>query len=128
MRPGNSGGLIRNFFVAISRLFPLSPPEFRLIKRQHSNTLTLTSWSTNMNHRLLPFAVVLDRVGMSRTQLYRLINAGEFPKPVRIGRLRVAFLEEEVNAWIAARIETRDDEADRAFRRERAIRVQGGRS
>ena len=78
--------------------------------------------------RLIPMSVVLDRVCMSRTQLYRLINAGEFPKPVRIGRLRVAFLEEEVNAWIAARIETRGDEADRELRRERAIRVQGGRS
>ena len=44
-----------------------------------------------MSERLIPAVVVLDRVCMSRTQLYRLINAGEFPKPVPVGRQRVAF-------------------------------------
>ena len=50
--------------------------------------------------RILPMTVVLDRVGMSKTQLYRLINSGAFPTPVPVGRNRIGFLESEVNAWI----------------------------
>ena len=50
--------------------------------------------------RLIPTDVVLDRICMSKTQMYRLINAGEFPKPIPVGRHRVGFLESEVDAWI----------------------------
>ena len=58
-----------------------------------------------MSERLIPTSVVLDRICLSKTQLYRLINAGEFPRPIPIGRLRVAFLETEVAAWIDKRIQ-----------------------
>lgn len=73
--------------------------------------------------RLLPTAVVLDRVCMSKTQLYRLINSGEFPKPIPISRNRVAFLESEVNAWIENRLRLRDEGHGVEARRERAIRA-----
>ena len=78
--------------------------------------------------RLLPTAVVLDRVCMSKTQLYRLINAGEFPKPVPVGRQRVAFLDSEIAAWIETRVRLREDGIGAEARRERAIRAVGGRS
>ena len=81
-----------------------------------------------MSDRLIPAVVVLDRVCMSRTQLYRLINAGEFPKPVPIGRQRVAFLEAEVAAWIENRTRLRDEGVGAETRRQRAIRAVGGRS
>ena len=77
--------------------------------------------------RLLPTSVVLDRICMSKTQLYRLINAGEFPKPVPVGRQRIAFLETEVTAWIEARMRMRDEGVGAIARRERAIRAVGGR-
>mgnify|MGYP001590204482 CR=1 FL=1 len=79
-----------------------------------------------MSDRLIPTVVVLDRICMSKTQLYRLINAGEFPRPVPIGRLRVAFLETEVAAWIEERSRRREEGAE--MRRQRAIRAVGGRS
>ena len=44
------------------------------------------------------------RTSLSKTELYRRIAAGTFPKPVRLGRQRVAFLERDVNNWIEARI------------------------
>lgn len=81
-----------------------------------------------MPDRFLPTAVVLDRICISKTQLYRKINAGEFPKPVPIGKQRVAFLEAEVQAWMDARIEARDQGEGSAARRTRAIRAVGGRS
>ena len=79
------------------------------------------------NLKLLPTAVVLDRVCMSKTQLYRLINAGEFPAPAPVGRHRVGFIEAEVNAWIEQRIKMRDEGVGAESRRQRAIRAVGGR-
>ena len=79
------------------------------------------------NLKLLPTAVVLDRVCMSKTQLYRLINAGEFPAPVPVGRHRIGFIEAEVNAWIDTRIAMRDAGVGAEARRQRAVRAVGGR-
>jgi prophage regulatory protein len=80
-----------------------------------------------MAERLLPVNVVLDRVCLSKTQLYRLVNLGDFPRPVPIGRQRVGFLESEVNAWIDSRLRLRDDALGAERRRARAIRAVGGR-
>lgn len=77
--------------------------------------------------RLLPTAVVLDRISMSKPTMYRLINAGEFPKPVPVGRQRVAFVESEVQAWIDQRVGLRDAGVGAAERHERAVRAVGGR-
>lgn len=77
--------------------------------------------------RLLTLDEVLDRVCLGKTQVYRLIHAGEFPKQVPIGRQRVAFLESEVLAWIESRLSLREEGAGAETRRERAIRAVGGR-
>jgi prophage regulatory protein len=79
-----------------------------------------------MSDRLIPTVVVLDRICMSKTQMYRLINAGEFPRPLPIGRHRVGFLESEINAWIEARLRLRDEGVGAEMRRARAIRAVGG--
>ena len=44
------------------------------------------------------------RTSLSKTELYRRIAAGTFPKPVRLGPQRVAFLEKDVENWILAHI------------------------
>ena len=64
---------------------------------------------------------------MSKTQLYRLIKAGEFPAPVPVGRHRIGFIEAEVNAWIDTRIAMRDAGVGAESRRQRAVRAVGGR-
>ena len=48
----------------------------------------------------------------SRSQLYRLIRAGKFPKPIRLGENRVAFCEHEIDAWIELKIAERDAALD----------------
>lgn len=55
--------------------------------------------------RLLGVRDVLFRVGFSRTHLWRLVAAGEFPAPLKFGR-RVYWPEAEVEAWLAAVIAT----------------------
>lgn len=55
--------------------------------------------------RLLRLADVRDRVPYSRSTIYQLIAEGKFPKPVNLGARAVAWLECEIEAWIAERIE-----------------------
>jgi prophage regulatory protein len=60
--------------------------------------------------RLLPIQEVSVRTSLSRSEIYRRIGLGEFPKPVRLSGSpasrggRVAFLASEIDAWIAARV------------------------
>ena len=56
-------------------------------------------------HRL---AEVKRRTGLSRSEIYRRIAAGDFPKPIKLGERASAWAEHEVTAWIAARIALRD--------------------
>lgn len=58
--------------------------------------------------RLLRLPEVLYLTGLSRSNIYRKIKAGTFPASVDLGANSVAFLEEEVLAWIQARIDERD--------------------
>lgn len=44
---------------------------------------------------------------LSRPLLSLMADAGEFPKPVRLGERRIAFVRAEVEEWIDARIAAR---------------------
>jgi prophage regulatory protein len=46
--------------------------------------------------------------GLPRSTLFALVAEGKFPKPVKLGPKSIAWLDEEVGAWIAARIAERD--------------------
>lgn len=74
-----------------------------------------------MSDRLIPLSAILERVCISKTDLYRRINRGEFPKPVPIGRHRIAFVEAEVANWISSRMEARDNAEGVDVRRARAL-------
>lgn len=54
--------------------------------------------------KLLRLNQVLDRVGLSRSTLYALIKAGEFPRQRQLSARSVGWVEAEVNAWIASKI------------------------
>ena len=45
------------------------------------------------------------RVPYSRAHLYRLEDQGEFPKRKRIGANRIAWVRDEVERWLADRME-----------------------
>jgi prophage regulatory protein len=47
---------------------------------------------------------VLRRVGYSRSTVYQLIAEGKFPKPISLGARAVAWLESDIDEWIASRI------------------------
>jgi prophage regulatory protein len=57
---------------------------------------------------ILRKAEVLTRTRKSETSLYRDMDAGTFPRPIKIGPRAVGWLESEVNEWLAERIAERD--------------------
>ncbi|CAN7219035.1 AlpA family phage regulatory protein [Mesorhizobium sp. LjNodule214] len=65
---------------------------------------------------------VIDRVPFSKTQIYRKIADGTFPRPVPLGPHRVAWLESEIDAWVAERLAARDALKGLEERRLRASR------
>lgn len=53
---------------------------------------------------LLRLPSVCAVVGLSKSQIYRLIRAGEFPAGIALGANSVAWPAERVHAWIAEKI------------------------
>jgi prophage regulatory protein len=52
---------------------------------------------------------VEDRTGLSRSTIYLRIQEGTFPRPISLGAQAVGWLEHEIEAWLAACIENRDN-------------------
>ncbi|MFL1557951.1 helix-turn-helix transcriptional regulator [Pseudomonas sp. O11] len=59
---------------------------------------------------LLRLPAVLQLVGLSKTQVYRLARAGEFPAPVRLGANSVAWPATHIQAWIDDKVSGSADE------------------
>lgn len=53
---------------------------------------------------LIRLTVVLQRTALSKTSIYDLMKAGDFPASIPLGGKSVAWVESEVNQWIADRI------------------------
>ena len=56
----------------------------------------------NPNDRLLRREEVEARCGIARSTIYRLMNEGLFPQPLRIGGRTVRWLESEIIVWLAS--------------------------
>ena len=51
---------------------------------------------------------VEKRTGLSRSTIYLRIQEGTFPRPIKLGARAVGWLENEIEAWLAERMEIRD--------------------
>ncbi|MFI0845912.1 helix-turn-helix transcriptional regulator [Mesorhizobium sp. IMUNJ 23232] len=80
-----------------------------------------------MSDRFISMDEVIDRVSFSKTHIYRKIADGTFPRPVPLGLHKVAFLEREINDWVAGRLDARERgegaEARRTHARKLASRL-----
>jgi prophage regulatory protein len=54
--------------------------------------------------RMLRLPQVIDATGLGKTKIYELQGHGDFPMRVKITAHSVAWVEEDVQAWLAARI------------------------
>ncbi len=53
---------------------------------------------------MLRLREVCQRTGISKSQVHRLVDRGDFPQPVKLSARAVAFVESEVETWLQARI------------------------
>ena len=44
---------------------------------------------------------VADKVSLGKSTIYRMIAKGDFPKPFSLAANRSAWLEEDINKWLA---------------------------
>lgn len=51
---------------------------------------------------------VEQKTGLSRSTIYLRIQEGNFPRPINLGVRAVGWLENEIEAWLAERIEIRN--------------------
>jgi len=58
-------------------------------------------------NRLLSLEQIRHLIPYSASQIYRLERQDRFPRRLRIGPNRVAWLEDEVEAWLQERIDDR---------------------
>lgn len=58
--------------------------------------------------RFLRLPDVVQRTGLSQSTIYRLVTTGDFPRQVKLTERTAAWIEAEVDAWIAERIRRRD--------------------
>lgn len=59
--------------------------------------------------KLLSKKQVRERVVYSIQHITRLEQAGKFPKRIRLGENRVAWLESEIDNWIVEKTKQRDE-------------------
>jgi prophage regulatory protein len=61
-------------------------------------------------------------INLSRAQIYRKIAKGTFPQQVHLSDRRIAFIEAEIDDWIADRIAERKAVADQIKKRMERVR------
>ena len=59
--------------------------------------------STSVDNRALRLRQVVERTGLSKTHIYRLVQRGQFPLPAKLSERVVAWEESAVNKWLAER-------------------------
>ena len=66
-----------------------------------------------IDKRVLRMPAVMERTGLSRASIYRLIHADDFPVAIRLGSRAVGWPAQQIDEWIASREKVRSDSAIR---------------
>jgi prophage regulatory protein len=56
-----------------------------------------------MTNKALRLPAVIERTALSRSSIYRLVQLGRFPAPVKLSERASAWREAEINQWLASR-------------------------
>lgn len=70
-----------------------------------------------IDRRVLRIRSVMERTGLSRAAIYRLIRADDFPAAIRLGPRAVGWPAQRIDEWIASRDTVRSDSAHRGLGR-----------
>ena len=63
-----------------------------------------------MSHQILKLKEISSLTKLSSSTIYRLVQAGEFPKPIKLAAHASGWLESDIEDWIEARQKARFDE------------------
>ena len=78
-----------------------------------SITVKETPWATKQQLKnLLMLSQVREIVPYSASHIWRLERLGQFPRRIRLGGNRVAWLQSEVNSWVDGKIALRTSDKD----------------
>jgi prophage regulatory protein len=72
-----------------------------------TNDLVVQTVNALGEAKLIRFPAVQERVSMGRTAVYELIEAGKFPRPVKVGAAS-AWIDVELTRWIQELAARRD--------------------
>lgn len=61
--------------------------------------------------RVLKIKEVLNKTGLGKTTLYALVKQSQFPQPISLGLRAVGWLDSEIDSWIQAKIDARNQVA-----------------
>jgi prophage regulatory protein len=75
------------------------------------NELKQPAQETNQTPKLIRIKSVIELTGLSKSYVYDLSTRNLFPKSVQLvpGGTSVAWLESEIQKWIASRVQERDE-------------------
>lgn len=61
--------------------------------------------AVNRDDRVLRIRQAMAVTGLGRTCLYSLVKEGRFPAPIKLTHYSVGWLDSEVRAWLADRVD-----------------------
>lgn len=61
----------------------------------------------NQTLRIIRRNELLDRIGLSNVQIWRMERAGKFPARILLSTNSVGWVESEIDAWLQDRIDAR---------------------
>ena len=104
--------MVKVFFETPKNQPNPNPPSFALWQQEAGcarplMVAPLASCATNKSIHILRLPEVIARVGLCRASIYAQIQNGNFPKQISLSARAVGWLEHEVDAWLAARVEAR---------------------
>lgn len=59
--------------------------------------------------RFIRLDELMNKTGLGRSTIYRMVDKGEFPKPINLTSNKVAWLQSEVNDWMKKKVEQRNN-------------------
>ena len=63
-----------------------------------------------MKKKILKASEVAEYVNVSKSQIYKLVQQGRLPKPIKLGERGSGWLTSEIDAWLQSRVDARDEE------------------
>jgi len=58
-----------------------------------------------MSYKIVRLPIVKDLTGLSRSTIYLRISNNQFPSPISLGGRAVGWVEEDIENWLAEKIE-----------------------